>query len=132
MNGNAMPIFIFMLALLIGSGNAVAIQEVIRLKCTEFLPTFNSRNNANASPGYIEIHGDMITLKSIRGFDGAYAKFNETATEFIFWSPKDEHLWGKLDRHTGRFTVSTYSQISHDFTSELEGAKYWEGVCQII
>ena len=96
----------------------------------QLIPALDILNKTKVHPGYIEIQGDTIILKSIRGFDGSYIKVSETGDEYIFGSPIDENLWGKLDRSTGRITISTYIGISHSFTSELEGAKYWEGVCR--
>jgi hypothetical protein len=130
--GSKMRIVILMFALLAVSSSAVARQEVLRLECSEFVPYGDIPNNAKIQRGYVEIQGDTIILKSIRGFDGSYAKSSENGAEFIFGSLRDEHLWGKLDRNTGRFTISTYIGISHSFTSELEGAKYWEGVCRPV
>jgi hypothetical protein len=127
-----MRIFILMFVLLAVGSNAVARQEFTRLECTELLPSGDNPNNAKIQRGYVEIQGDTIRLKSIRGFDGTYVKSGESGAEFIFGSPRDEHLWGKLDRNTGRFTISTCIGISHSFTSELEGAKYWEGVCRPV
>lgn len=127
-----MRIFILMFALLAVSSNALARQEVMRFECAELLPSGDTPNKAKTQHGYIEIHGDAIILKSIRGFDGTYAKSGKNGAEFVFGSPTDEHLWGKLDRNTGRFAISTYTGISHSFTSELEGAKYWEGVCRLV
>jgi hypothetical protein len=130
--GSAMRIFILMFVLLVVSSNAAARPEVMRFVCTELIPSGDTPKKAEAQRGYVEIQGDTIILKSIRGFDGSYAKSGESGAEFIFGSPGDEHLWGKLDRNTGRFTISTYIGISHSFTSELEGAKYWEGVCRPV
>jgi hypothetical protein len=127
-----MRIFILMWVLLVVSSNAVAVQEVIRLECTEFLPSYGSLNKVKVPPGYIEIQSDIIILKSIRGFDGTYAKSSDNGAEFNLVSPNDEHLWGKLDRYTGRLAISTFDKISHDFTSEIEGSKYWEGVCRPV
>ena len=82
--GSVMRVVILMFALLTVSSSAAARQEVMRLERTEILPSGDIPNSAKIQRGHVEIQGDSIILKSIRGFDGAYAKSSENGAELIF------------------------------------------------